>query len=330
MRKPKEAHVPANTNLLSVLMNDPQTMGWIVNNFINIRFNSDSGWDEFHRVGMWYECPWIEDNCFSRNFYDLNWSNFKDFVFRAIDNGYYVYISINMRHVRLYETNRNEDHNVFIYGYDRNIEAFLLTEFNFHGNFEFMCVPIAELQKGFETYFDVSHVTGETKIHLIKKKHKCDYRFSFEEMKGKLIDYLASTDPADRYHVDMYHMDTRGIGNYYCGISYYDGLLRVLKDTGDMSIRPLQLLVFRNYINRLRLEYIWGQIGCENGLGESLALLDRETRLVRNLVLKYKIKNEIGKNSVCIINRITQLKEIDRFFHEELIKRLSVKGFVRK
>lgn len=67
LHDPLIIHSPANTYLLSVIGNDEIEHAWIMNNFINLRINPYTKYDDFYRIDMWYNCPFIANNIMSRD-----------------------------------------------------------------------------------------------------------------------------------------------------------------------------------------------------------------------------------------------------------------------
>ena len=80
VHQPLIQHVPANTQLLSVIGNEQDEYDWIMNNFVNLRYNPYTKYDDFFRNDMWYNCYHITENKFTKGFID----NFSEDPFELV------------------------------------------------------------------------------------------------------------------------------------------------------------------------------------------------------------------------------------------------------
>ena len=305
---PKISHAPAETNLLSLLMPHKESWGWIASNFINMSIREKNCWDEFYRYTMWAGCPFVLETEITRDIIEKITPDFTKLACDAIDEGYCVYTSINRNPVKIYNTTeQNLSHNPLIYGYDDVKEIFLVAEFFPGMIYSFKEIPFKEIDMAFQMYPQVIENHPHKKTHLVKYYNNNMYHFAATDIIAKLEEYLTSENLFDKFHQGFYRsgfiLDTTYSQQFHFGLSYYDFLKYKVQEGKKLPIRPIQLLVFKNYITQFRIDYL-EELGVNVKDREEIKRLAEQSIILRNRVLK--------SNALDNISQLEEQKEIIR------------------
>lgn len=326
---PPISHAPADTYLLSLLIPHKESWGWISSNFVNILIREKNCWDEFYRYTMWAGCPYILETTLSRDIAENIMVDFIDFVRSSIDAGYCVYTSINRNPIKIYNTDAtNLSHNPLIYGYDDEKKVFLVAEFFPRMVYSFKEIPYKEIEQGFWMFPQVIENHPHKKTHLVKFYNNDVFHFSSESLRKKLQDHIESKNLFEKFHQGYYRsgfiLDDTYSEQFHFGLKYYDFLKKMVFEMENVYIRPFQLLVFRNYITKFRLEYL-ERMGIHCRDKSSINENFQKTEVLRNMVLKLNTTNngpdfQFRKR---ILEYINIVKETDRVCCEAQIDLLS-------
>lgn len=323
-------HKPADAFLLSIIGERPDEYAWIMNNFVNLRYNPQIKYDDFFRNDMWYNCYHITESKFTKEFIDLFSENPFENLKRMIDAGYYVYMFLNRRFIHNYNKPEYDiRHNPLIYGYDTEKDLIYIADFFRGKGFNFETCSISEFCQSYPYTDDEDEFYIYVWNRAIKKKEGYEYNFNLEDLIVKLEDYVKGIDlNASRYYpfdtndveeVEYMHID--GGYNYVYGLNVYDAICEDLVKN-ELSHRPMHLLYEHKSLMCKRILFLIenGFLIAETKLQCKCENLRNDFLLLRNLFLKYKISNELTKkHRLEICDRLMRLKEEDRAFTIELI-----------
>ena len=196
---------------------------------------------DFEMPLLFEACPFLERQSMSRLFINRLWNNLAFFIRECIDNGYYIYITIDTFYIDCYTdylTNHGE-HPILILGYDMDDQTLLAAD-NFSGG-QYAVRPIAmkQFEQAYNIYksneFDM-FMDGVTLLRY--KNHNQfwnwhhDYFFDSAFMKNSIRDFFDSKGLNDYgiigieqwkgttlvYGLNCY----KAINNYLEKLPYYD------------------------------------------------------------------------------------------------------------
>ena len=317
---------PADTHLLSLLLPHHFTWDWISSNFINIVIDKNTYWDEFYRITTWSGCPYILDSAITRDVAEVCIDNFVKFVINIIDQGYCVWTSINRYPVELYKCNaRDQCHNPLIIGYDDLERVFLVAEFLPDKIYSIKKIPFEQLECAYNMYPMAKENYPHKKIRLAKVYDSHFFEFSYRDLIYKLEEYLDAENLYKKYHYGVYRTGAIIGGaqgeQYEFGMGYYKALNELVNfDFGDIYFRPFQLLVFKNYVHKIRITHLKMRgvnLNCEYDLDS----LVKETLSLRNLVLKSNVSRRNYSNE--LKKQLVKTEILDSQFCQKLINDLK-------
>lgn len=328
-------HVPANAYLLSIIGDKPDEYSWIMNNFVNIRYNLYTRYDDFYRNDMWYNCYHITENRFTKEFLDLFSNEPFELLKTMIDAGYYIYMFLNRRYIKNYKRPENGRHNPMIYGYDTDKNEVYIADFFRGRSFKFEVCSIDEFNLSYP------YVTGEEDFYkyvwnrALKKKEGYQYEFNLKDLIVKLDDYRKSTDmSASRYYAfdnndveEVLYDKVDGGYDYIYGLNVYDAVKEHL-ELGKLKNRPLHLLYETKRLMCMRIEFLWRNdyltVEDFRRLNSKCVKLRDELLKIRNLVIKARLTEQLTLNMRLEFSKyLKAIKEEDREFTEDLITALN-------
>lgn len=327
-------HKPADAYLLSIIGDKPDEYAWIMNNFINLRYNPYIKYDDFYRNDMWYNCYHITESKFTKEFLDLFSDDPFDLLKRMIDAGYYVYMFLNRKFIHNYNKPEYDiRHNPLIYGYNTEQNLIYIADFFRGKSFNFETCSIDEFRQSYPYTEDEDEFYIYVWNRAIKKKRGYQYKFSVYDLIIKLNDYIESTDLSSSHYYsfdtnDVEEVEYMHIDNgykYTYGLDVYDAICEDLTKN-ELSHRPMHLLYEHKSLMCDRILFLIENkyLDSNTKLVGKCEKIRSEFLLLRNLFLKYKISKELTethRKEICGV--LMRLKEEDRAFTTELIKELQ-------
>ena len=333
VHEPMIKHNPANAYLLSIIGDKEDEKAWIMNNFVNIRYNPVTKYDDFYRNDMWYNCYHISENRFTKEFIEIFSCDPFECLKRMIDNGYYLYVFLNRRYIHNYGREKSDFwHNSLIYGYDTSDNCIFIADFFRDGSINFEQCTIEEYIKAYPYPNDKKEFYHYIWNRAIKKKENYEFKFSTDDLRTRLIDYVTSKklndttyhsfDTNDTEEIEYFHVENGY--DYAVGIACYDEFIKDLY-SNELKYRPLHLLYEHKKVMCKRLEYLKriGVISNITSLYDTCEEMMDECLMVRNFFLKNNvIKNTNSKNKD-IIHSLENIKKKDIEFTLKLIEFLQ-------
>lgn len=336
--KPYITHTPVIANMLSILQTNPNTESWIANHFVNIFINRDGIFDNFYDRNMFfYGCPWLQVNQIRREVVLRICHRITDYVKALLAEGFYVYAVGNTEHIPAYHSEHYWAHNIFIYGYDDELQLFYISDFFVNGKYERATCSYDELEMALQTsnmnrhfvnliygiklkeieyVFELDWLNEMLKEHLNSENLFCKYRTRQDE------EYYSNKEGNKYYHFTFSEMKAK----YYFGISYYDKISEMVLDNSPKLMRPLDLIYEHKLMMSNRIEFLH-----QNGYlaGEDYILLSKEckrlidkTLVLRNLWIKYRMTMgslNSTKSLKRVYDYVLESKNLDIEFTKHLI-----------
>lgn len=336
VHQPIIQHIPANAFLLSVIGETEDEYAWIMNNFVNIRYNPNTYYDDFYRNDMWYNCYHITENRFTKEFADIVFGDPVKMLINLIDADYYIYFYFNTRYIENYMCDEDNVHNAMIYGYDLDEEKVYIADFFTDKSITFESCSIKSYCDAYNHQMDKPEYYSYVWNRAFKLKKGYVYTFDIDELIIKLRDYLESSDLGKSKYFSFDNNDVEDIlyyefkegYEYVYGLEVYDEIRNALYN-GHLWRRPLQLLHEHKKLMMKRLKFLsengflqQNEIELENKCNEMI----NEIALMKNIFLKNEMK---GKPRVEIMEtlgeKFFELKEMDREFTKLLINSINNK-----
>lgn len=169
----KYQSVPNITNLVSVLELHPLGKAWFIENHLNLagfrskdevtqydnrRFWLDfSAVDQFYIGRSWELCWLIRKKTHLRSFIDAHYANFHDFCIDAINEGNYIFVTVNTNYIPEYAFKWR--HQIFIHGYNEDERMLYCSDyFGIPSKYMRLWIPYREIDMGYSRLFEISEV----------------------------------------------------------------------------------------------------------------------------------------------------------------------------
>jgi hypothetical protein len=331
MKYPPITSYQSYANLLSIILNDEESLPWTFNVLTQIQIAKGVNKEQFPvfspkiNARTWEQCPWVSCNKISRELIAKKWGSIIDFVIDCIDLDYYVTLNIDRFYIPLYDQymKSHKWHDIFIFGYDMNKRLLYVADFFKNGKYSYQ-------QVSFE-HFKASHINydilkfgdfldGVITIKLIKGK----IQFDISIIKTLLEDYLYSRNTEQRFKFQPLVYKEENIH----GLSYYDILVEQLEETKrinavGMDLRFYHVLFDHKNAILLLIKYLMEKQYFQSSTKAIELLKEYEeikisSLIIRNAVLKYTI-NKDAKIIDRLLVRLSDLKSKEKSWLEKLL-----------
>ncbi|NOU64065.1 hypothetical protein GC096_08515 [Paenibacillus sp. LMG 31461] len=320
---------PDEANLLSILLNYEESHTWVYTNFIQLQFitrnyNGTSFPIKHYSPVLKKVCPYVIIQSIDKKVIDTYFTEnkFSDFVIKAINDDQYVQTCLNHTHIS--SSDFNQSHAVFIYGYDKNTETFLVADNGFgEGQFATSTCTFEELNKAYyemNARYDVNiQMGGKVELFLYNKKAP-RFLLNLSAIRDQINDYLFSLNSDSR-------INTFSCNEIY-GICIYDKLLQHVEQVKAQNTwshyRPFHMLMEHKSLMVHRLTYLRDHHGVSN----LDAIIDgyKELHKICKINVAYNLKYEFTKTSLNldrIIKNLTSIMENEKKLLELLLDVLS-------
>lgn len=183
---------------ITSILKEETCRDWLYNNFIQIRYVYD--WDTFffdyHHLLM-DNCPWLDHHCIPRHFLQSKWNSLSSFITESIDQGHYVYFYTDHYYISASGSYGKEHrwHEMFIYGYDRNRQVYLVADNFLNGKYVHAECPFDEVEKGYRSIQSDNQFF--LNMHLFSKKEEEAYIIDLPQIVRSIEHYMYSTPSLD-------------------------------------------------------------------------------------------------------------------------------------
>lgn len=327
--EPLLSSCPDEANLLSILLNYEETLPWVYTNFIQLQFisrnyNGSTFPIKYYSPVLKKICPYVIIQAIDKKVIDTYFTAnvFSDFVIKALNDDQYVQSCLN--HAHLSSSAYQVNHSVFVYGYDKSSQTFLVADNGFGaGRFAKSRCTVEELNKAYyemNARYDVNIQMGG-KVELILFNRKAPpFLLSFSAIRDQINDYLCSLNSDSR-------INTFSCNELY-GISIYYKLIEHLEEVKAQNAwshyRPFHILMEHKSIMVHRLTYLRDHYE----LSKVDSIIDGFKKLHRicEINVAYNIKYDLTKNTqnlARIINNLNSIMEIEKKMLEQLLEVLT-------
>lgn len=306
---------------LSILSSDNQYLPWFYSNFIQLSCNRDYKHIDldFYRYGvsLYPMYPSIELYKIPRDYQNITNKHFPEFICDCIEkNNIYFFIHVDEYFIprRSGYKKKHGDHDILVFGFDRQNQLFNVVGYTDNGVYEETTVEFYELEKAFKA------CTSQEAIYMLNRKTNTNFRFDVNLVLELLKEYYNSTNTSEKYSL----FDNPASSTAF-GIEVYSYIKKSLLLNDEIDIRYFHLLWEHKKCMTLRLDYMNGEqnIQINQTLIDKYKQIEQETLILRNVLLKYKLKKQslLKKKSIELLNQI-EFKE--KKVLGELINNLSV------
>lgn len=318
--------LPTHGNLFSILStNKAKMMPWVYNTCIALQYNSKYGLSflpfAFSRRRMYSICPFLTCHGISKSIVLKRWNSIIDFIKDAIDDGYYIEVSAWEYYIPLYDAymKYNWQHNIFIYGYDKE---FIYAADNFKNRkYAFGKISYSDITNAIP--LDENSAEGNVWLYKLDDT-SYTYTFDIVSFKKNIYDYINSSY-SDVHNSFFFDEELIQTFNSKLGFGVYDGIINDIKDIDNIDIRIFCVLKDHKKIVKESLEYLKSK----NYLPlyfdtERYGSILKKTELLVNMALKFNLTTnaELLKR---IIELLLEIKDEEYDFFVDLYANISEK-----
>lgn len=328
---------PEYNFLNSMIQHEETAYDWIMNTHIqiygSIYKNDNYGVNETRvsfypqgtlRANIYDLCPFVRKYVIPRNKIIEKYDCFSDFIIEQINEGYYM-------QVRVYEGFRNDsqiEHPCYFYGYDIDKQTVNVADNLEYGRYIYKEVSFQEINQGFLKVEDDGWGTAALLYKTVQYNFKNNIEFIVDQIK----DYLK---PSSMCYLNRFYcpseiyVNDEDSGEVALGVNAYDFLFRLIKSCYDnnsqyIDIRSFAFLVDHKKLMKLRNEYLIekGNLERDTNLDLMLEQLNRGSKILLNLLIKYNFKHE-KEDLLHVEKKLYELLKIDKNSMEHTLNSLK-------
>jgi amino acid adenylation domain-containing protein len=325
---------PSHADLLSVILNHPESYAWFYNYYIQLEAPPDGVGVrlDFYTTLLFKTCPFIYYQRMSRDLVAKKWRRISDYIIDCLDLGYYVYFLIDRFYIPEYAQYQKEHkiHDIFVFGYDLAGKSFNVADCFSGGLYRYAKVTFTQIENGYRNIHLTDRPDWFDGVELISYRDKFHYTFDINLMISFIKDYLSSTSTSQRYKIPSEKYCAEGLErkNFVYGLAVYqllqDFMKKFRKDL-NYDIRPFYVLWNHKTVMLDRIKYL----AANNYLKNDAFLTERYTKIaeaalnIRNLVLETML-TENPKYVDFIIEKLGEIAIQERETLENMLESLTV------
>ncbi|RAN76592.1 hypothetical protein [Bacillus sp. SRB_331] len=312
---------------LTIISNYKESFPWIHSNYIQLAFHKD-----FIEAPVPFKfylfdyslVPWLKVQKLDREVYSLFNEDIVDFIKKAIDLEYYVYLNVDeyfIPHRAAYK-NYNKSHDILVFGYNENDLEFSLLGYNEKQLFSKTKVPYDLFRKGFQNLSNIKNDCNQ--IYLYRFERNTKYNFRLSVVIDSLKEYLFSKNSAGKFNA------LAEPENLVFGIECYNYLVEYLdyerERTSFIDLRYLQKLLEHKLCMLERIEYLEqeGYVEKEHGCSIKYNDVVKKSKSIKLLTMKFnKTYNESTLEN--IKETLKDIKDLEIEILSKLIEELEYK-----
>ncbi|HHP1111508.1 MULTISPECIES: hypothetical protein [Bacillus cereus group] len=297
---------------LAIISNYEDAYPWIHSNYIQLAFHKDFMIAPVPFKFYLFDytiVPWLKVQKLDREIYSLINRDIVDFLKKAIDMGYYIYLNVDEYYIPCREAykNFNKSHDILVFGYNEKELSFSVLGYNEKRFFSKTKVPYDLFEKAFLNLDNIENNCNQ--IYLFKFNEKTNYSFKINVVINSLEDYLFSRNSAE--HFNALAEPEQLVFGIEC-YNYLDKYLDTIKVDNTIDLRYLQKVVEHkicmfNRINYLEQKRYLNKISNFPTLYDSVV---QESKTIKLLAIKFnKVRNE--STFIKIKQKIKNLKDLE-------------------
>ena len=298
---PIPAIYPAQSALFSILPDTSNVMKWKYNNYIQIWCQTHIKgqlWGDYFNVGMWNNCPFIENRIIPTEMVSAKWDDIIDFTEDCLGFGYYMMFFIDTYFIKGsdYYQHSHFPHEVFVHGLDKSQGIVNIADFYVNSLYTKLKCDAHDFQQAYESYLKSEKSDYLNGIALIKTSTDYEYEFNIPLIKSLLEDFIDSGNTNIRFGLPKSYINDHyyGLAAIETFISYCYQLRQEKK--GFTDHRLLAVLKARAIMMIERIKFMEETGFIKNGA----SIINGYKRLTNiydkslNLFIKFRLARNIG------------------------------------
>ncbi|UJF35523.1 hypothetical protein [Paenibacillus hexagrammi] len=198
LSKPIVDAYPYHANLQSVILNIPESMPWILNNYVQLHTMKlfDNLRLDYYNYTLWKTCPWIYYQRIGRDIVLLKWDSIVNFLIEMIESGFYSFFMVDVSQIPSYDI--KGEHDIFIFGFDLDRKVFYAADNFQFGKYQYKEISFEQIEKGYNRIIETGKKDYLSGIEIINLRQdnkyliQKDYTFQVDFLVEQLVDYLNS------------------------------------------------------------------------------------------------------------------------------------------
>ncbi|GAA0375640.1 hypothetical protein [Paenibacillus motobuensis] len=309
------------TNPLSIILHEEKSWNWFYSNFLLLcTFDHDTD-ESINDLALMYApleikhiCPWIEYQRINKDVLAFNGESIIKFLINCLNQGYYIHCHVD--HYYISQSDKNDAHEFFIYGYCNESDLFYAADTCLNDKYSKITCTFEEFEKA---YSSNKRFYGKEKyIELLCfDKYRDIYDFSFISFTTQLTDYLESkcSDPNNTQKM------TFGLKNYQKIKKFLSYVINDNPGT-DTDIRPFFVLYEYKKVMVMRLNHMKKNKLFSKNIDHIIDGYD-ELKTISESHLNSMIKYSITKNTKLVENVLQQIDYVECCERELINQMLS-------
>ena len=255
---------PPIAALLSIVQNVDGWEKWLINTYylLYASLGPDcvtvdiAGNSHLCNQREWHSCPYIHKYLYPAYFANTIYNNICEMIEALIDDGQYVFVTINEKYIELYNRSRDLKHELFIYGYDTDNHIFMCRDF-WNGHYKSASVSYSQVLCAFENYSGVDDAIGGIAGWKLCSEKKCVlYRkngtYNADMLYNNIYRYLFPLCAFDR--------DVEQTSACFWGINAYTGIEKILLSQNFLPPADAYALWAHKFLVKLSIQYCGKQV----------------------------------------------------------------------
>lgn len=340
MNYPKITCYNQHANLLSILSaagND--YLPWLYNYYIQLQFANNIKHPEigarldFENLFEYESCPFLYYQKINREMITLKWDNFIDFIADCINQGYYIYFTVDSYSIQIYQHYqiRHFIHPLLVYGYDYKNQILYAADNCHEGAYSFETIPFDQLIKGYteavkyneEYYLDAVYLYKYSKRDRFYNWHH-DYTFDVNLVKSTIEDYLSGKGLVEHGMVPLEQWKRETL---VYGIDCYEYIISYLNHINDFDYDHRTFFVLHEHkkimVERIRYMQENQYLKSDNDILDDYMQIEKEALLMHKYWLKYGISHK-EETLKAIIAKLEELKQLEIQTLKKILSGLNV------
>lgn len=213
---PINACYPVISQTSGILFADSLIHDWLMNHFIQV-FEVDQN---THAIDYYdYSAegnPFLSYNEIDYSFICKNWADLTSFIESAINDNYYIRIFVNISKLEVYHSNRNNYHDLLIYGYDSDEGILFIADHFSGGKFMLQTCSYGEMNRATFCFEPQEHLQPAflSSVQMIKKE--CDFmRLRYSMYSPEQMDYILTFNTNRIYHSLLCYLEGKPVEGWF-------------------------------------------------------------------------------------------------------------------
>lgn len=312
-----------DASFLSMVLSYENTKPWLFGGFIQIKGFTDSTQSYFYECQHESDTPFFLIQRLGKDIISCKWNDIIQFIIDCIDLNYYLLMMINKSYLDIYKDKMNKDylHDVFIYGYDLELEQIYLAGSFLHDKYSFITCTFEEFRTAYARSFKVGLYDWLFGVILYQFRDSESHKVNPDlrgNIKTLLEHYLNSTNMTQNDFNSTVYYDRE---NLVYGHNVYRNIINHLRSNQDkLDVRSFNLFLDHKRIMVARFEYLIANKYLDAPLVDIGALNEilKLTEVHRNLALRFNITKDIDLKER-LIEHLSKLIEKESQVYNKLI-----------